>query len=48
MNMDESARRELKLTPRSDDELHAALDNFELKWRSKATRMLNSRRISRF
>jgi hypothetical protein len=46
--MDKSARHELNLTPRTDEELHAALDAFELKWRNKANRVMSSRRISRF
>jgi hypothetical protein len=46
--MDKSAMNELHLTPRTDEELHAALDTFELKWQNKANRLRNPRRISRF
>jgi hypothetical protein len=37
--MDRFTRAKLHLTPRSDEELHNVLTNFELKWRSKAQRL---------
>jgi hypothetical protein len=46
--MDQSAINKLHLQPRTDTELHAALDSFELKWQHKANRLQNNGRISRF
>jgi hypothetical protein len=45
--MDRFTKQKLHLTPRSDEELHSVLSNFELKWQSKARRT-NDERISRF
>lgn len=33
--MDKFTVDKLHLTPRSDDELHSVLSNFELKWQNK-------------
>jgi len=38
----------LRLHPKSDDEIHAALSNFEMKWQNKASRAHDGDRISRF
>lgn len=38
----------LNLSPRSEQELHSALSNFELKWQDKARRASGQERISRF
>lgn len=46
--MDRFAINKLNLTPRSNEELHSVLDNFELKWRNKAQRVRGTDRISRF
>jgi hypothetical protein len=46
--MDKFAVDKLHLGPRSQDELHSALQNFELKWHKKATRLGSDERISRF
>ena len=46
--MDRIAINKLHLNERSPEELHAALNKFELKWRSKASRLDESERISRF
>jgi hypothetical protein len=45
--MDRFAIDKLNLGPKSELELHAALDNFVLKWENKAKRSGNDR-ISRF
>ncbi|HSX05651.1 MAG TPA: hypothetical protein VLF69_04240 [Candidatus Saccharimonadales bacterium] len=45
--MDRFTAQKLHLTPRSDDELHSVLNNFELKWQTKARRALKDERISR-
>jgi hypothetical protein len=45
--MDRFTQDSLNLNPRSDEELHSALTNFELKWENKARRALGSDRISR-
>lgn len=42
--MDRFTMNKLNLAPKSDEELHSALTNFELKWEQKAHRD----RISRF
>jgi hypothetical protein len=41
-------RDRLNLNPRSEEELHSALTNFEMKWEHKARRALGDERISRF
>jgi hypothetical protein len=41
-------RDKLNLKPRSEEELHSALTNFEMKWEHKARRVLDDERISRF
>ena len=46
--MDKYAIDKLHLSPRSDQELHAALNKFELKWQNKATKLGTDERISRF
>jgi hypothetical protein len=46
--MNRFTKDKLNLNPRSDDELHSAVTNFELKWESKARRALGEDRISRF
>jgi len=46
--MDRFTRDKLNLNPRSDEELHSALENFELKWENKARRSGGNDRISRF
>jgi hypothetical protein len=38
----------LHLQPKSDEEIHAVLSNFELKWQHKARRARGDGRISRF
>lgn len=38
----------LNLGPKSTDQLHSVLDEFELKWQRKAQRALGDERISRF
>ncbi|MEJ0073526.1 MAG: hypothetical protein WDN27_05645 [Candidatus Saccharibacteria bacterium] len=38
----------LNLTPRTDEELHSALTNFELKWQHKMRRSHGDERITRF
>jgi len=45
--MDRIITEKLHLTPRSDDELHSVLSNFELKWQNKARRAIQDDRISR-
>jgi len=44
--MDRFTKEKLHLTPRSDEELHSTLSNFELKWQNKARRVQDER-ISR-
>ena len=48
--MDRFTRDKLNLHPKTDEELHSALTNFEMKWQTKATRHLRGgdTRISRF
>ena len=46
--MDRFTKDKLNLNPRSDEELHSALTNFEMKWEHKARRVLGTERISRF
>lgn len=46
--MDRNAINKLHLNPKSDEEIHAALSNFEMKWQNKAQRMRGDGRISRF
>jgi len=38
----------LNLHPRSDEALHAALTNFELKWQQKALHRVTNERVYRF
>jgi hypothetical protein len=45
--MDGFTRDKLHLTPRSEEELHSVLSNFELKWQHKARRMQDER-VNRF
>lgn len=45
--LDPAAIDKLNLTPRSDEQLHATLTNFQLKWEQKARRG-STDRISRF
>jgi hypothetical protein len=45
---DEYTTRKLNLSPRSDEELHSVLTNFELKWQHKAQRLGADARISRY
>jgi len=44
--MDRFTRDKLHLNPRSEQELHDALTNFELKWQQKAQRV-KAERINR-
>lgn len=46
--MDHYTLNKLHLQPKSDEELHAALGNFEVKWQHKARRLRDHERISRF
>lgn len=46
--MDRNAITKLHLQPKSEDELHAALGNFEVKWQNKVRRLRGQDRISRF
>lgn len=47
--MDRFTTEKLHLTPRSSDELHSVLSNFELKWQNKARRAgATDDRINRF
>ena len=46
--MDRYTRDKLNLNPKSEEELHAALTNFELKWQNKARMVRDDERISRF
>jgi hypothetical protein len=45
--MDRFTKDKLNLGPRSDEELHSVLSNFELKWQHKARRVQDAR-INRF
>jgi hypothetical protein len=46
--MDRFIRDKLHLNPRSEQELHSVLSNFELKWQNKARRATDDERINRF
>ncbi len=46
--MDRNTRNKLNLHPKSTDELHSALSNFELKWQNKARQVGEDNRIARF
>lgn len=46
--MDKLAIDKLHLTPRSTEELHTVLSNFEMKWQNKASRQGRTDRISRY
>jgi hypothetical protein len=46
--MERFVRDKLHLNPRSEDELHTVLSNFELKWQQKARRVYDDQRVNRY